>query len=92
MKPVSHYFCAPPCKRRSRSPSAWLGLHYATVAKLAAFVGGCEREVIAAAESALKILAVTHGSGAWGPAGRQICAQVERVQWEALQELRAATS
>lgn len=54
-----------------------LGLHYATVAKLAAFLEQ-PAEAAAAAGKALQIMRITH-AGAWCDAGLQLCQQVAAI-------------
>lgn len=63
------------------------GLHYAALSKLENLVGSLEAAK-AAAETALEVLAVTHGTGAWGQEGAAVCQEVARIRWEAMQEMQ----
>jgi hypothetical protein len=70
-------------------PWPWLGLHYATVAKLAAFQEQLQL-ALNTAEQALDTLKTTHGTGAWGQAGKGVLEQIARLRYEMQQELHAA--
>lgn len=65
--------------------SIWpnLGLHYATLAKLASFLEQ-PKEAMAAAEKAMRVLSITHSG--WRE-GEAVIEQVARVRWECQQEM-----